>query len=246
MITVVVPTLNSGETLAATLTALVPGVVEGVVREVVIVDGGSTDRTLGIAESSGAEVVTGVSGRGAQLRAGAERANFAWILFLHSDTVLDPGWEQEAAAFIERIESGRRDTSAAAFTFALDDDGAAPRLLEWLVRLRCAILRLPYGDQGLLIPRTLYHEAGGYRPLPIMEDIDLIGRLPRNRLAMLRTRAVTSPARYRGGYVGRVLRNQVCLALYALGVSPQRIAAIYAGGGSSREPMQRAAPARES
>lgn len=243
MITVVVPTLNAGDGLAAALSALVPGVVEGLVREVIVVDGGSSDRTLMIAEATGAEVVTGFSGRGAQLKAGAERARFPWLLFLHADTVLEPGWEREAGAFIERVESGRREPAAAAFAFALDDEGLKARALETLVALRCALFRVPYGDQGLLIPSTLYFEAGGYRPMPLMEDVDLIRRLPRKRRLQMRTRAVTSAARYRAdGYLKRMLRNQLCLALYFFGVAPRRIARLYAGGGH-KAPLMEPSPA---
>ena len=234
MLTVVIPTLNAEASLAATLTALVPGVVDGMVREVVIVDGGSSDRTLRIAEASGADVIKAAPGRGAQLAAGAARARFPWLLFLHADTVLEPGWEREVAAFMERVDSGRREPAAAAFAFALDDTGAAPRLLEGLVRLRCMALRLPYGDQGLLLPRSLYQKVGGYRPLQLMEDVDFVRRLDRGQRVLLRTRGVTSAARYRSeGYLRRTLRNQLCLALYLLRVPVDRIARLY-GGAPSR------------
>ncbi len=228
MITVVIPTLNAEASLAATLTALVPGVVDGLVREVVIVDGGSSDRTLKLAEATGAEVIEARAGRGAQLAEGARRARFPWLLFLHADTVLDPGWEREVGAFIERVDSGRRPASAAAFQFALDDTGFAPRVLETLVRLRCLALRLPYGDQGLLMPRALYADIGGYKPMPLMEDVDIVRRLGRRRLTLLRTPGVTSAVRYRrDGYLRRSLRNQMCLWAYFLRVPVERIARIY-------------------
>lgn len=228
MISVVIPTLNAEAGLAAALTALIPAVVEGIVREVIIVDGGSRDRTRVIAEASGAEFMTTKAGRGIQLAAGANRARFPWLLFLHADTVLGPGWEREAAAFIDRVDGGNRDPAAAAFSFALDDLGLAPRVIETLVRLRCSLLRLPFGDQGLLIPRQLYQEIGGHRPIELMEDVDIVLRLRRSRMIMLRSQAVTSALRYqRDGYLRRVLRNQLCLAMYFLRVSPSRIARVY-------------------
>lgn len=230
MITVVIPTLNAETGLSATLTALVPAVVEGLVREVVVVDGGSSDRTLLIADQAGVEVVKSSAGRGQQLAAGALRARFPWLLFLHADTVLEPGWEREAAAFVERVDSGARDPAAAAFSFALDDMGFAPRCVEFFVGLRCALLRLPYGDQGLLISRQLYGEIGGYKPMPLMEDVDMVRRLKRRQIILLRPRAVTSAQRYRrDGYVRRVLRNQLCLLLYLLRVPVERIARLYGG-----------------
>lgn len=236
MISVVIPTLDSETDLPASLAALVPAAVSGVVREVVVADGGSRDRTASLAESAGAEIVETAPGRGRQLRAGAARARHPWLLFLHADTELAPGWELVAAQFMARIDSGRGPAAAGAFRFRLRDEGWKPRLLEMAVRVRCGLLALPYGDQGLLIPRRLYDDVGGFTDQPLMEDIDLARRLGRRRIAMLRADAVTSARRYReDGYLRRILRNQACLALYAAGASPERIAHLYA--------RQRAAPA---
>jgi len=131
MISIVIPTLNAGPGLVATLTALVPGLVDGLVREVILVDGGSTDTTLEIAEEAGVRIVRAERGRGVQLRAGAEAAKSDWLLFLHADTVLEARWIEEVHVFIERIERGQRPETAAAFRFALDDLGVMPRVLEW-------------------------------------------------------------------------------------------------------------------
>lgn len=228
MISVVIPTLNAQAELTATLAALVPGAVDGVVREVIIADGGSSDDTREIADISGAEFIRAEKSRGAQLTAGAEVAKSDWLLFLHADTVLQPGWVHEAATFIDRVDSGMRPRSAAAFSFALNDFGAKPRLLEAIVGLRCGLFRFPYGDQGLLIPRGLYAELGGYRPLPLMEDVDMVRRLGRGRVTMLRSKAVTSAARYKeDGYVPRILRNAACLSLYYMRVPPATLARLY-------------------
>jgi rSAM/selenodomain-associated transferase 2 len=228
MITVVIPTLNAESGLAAALSALVPATVEGLVREVIIVDGGSSDRSLVIAEQAGARIVEAPRGRGRQLRAGAEAARFPWLLFLHADTVLEPGWEREVGALIERVEVGLRPETGAAFRFALDDLGFLPRLIEWGVNLRSTVLRLPYGDQGLVMPRRLYDQLGGFRDLPLMEDVDIIRRLGRARTVMLRSTAVTSAVRFRrDGYLLRVARNWTCLVLYFMRVPPRLIARLY-------------------
>jgi rSAM/selenodomain-associated transferase 2 len=228
VISVVIPTLNAESSLATTLTALVPAAVEGLVREVLIVDGGSRDRTADIAEQSGAELITAPTGRGSQLACGARQARFPWLLFLHADTVLEPGWEREAAAFMNRIDVGTRPLAAAVFRFALDDVGLRPRLLEKAVAMRCALFRLPYGDQGLLMPKRLYDEIGGFRPLPLMEDVDLVRRLARGRIVLMRSRAVTSAERYRReGYLRRSLRNALCLVLYYLRVPTDVIQRLY-------------------
>ncbi|MDX2288307.1 MAG: TIGR04283 family arsenosugar biosynthesis glycosyltransferase [Hyphomicrobiaceae bacterium] len=230
MITVVLPTLDAGRTLPDCLTALIPAAVDGTVREVIVVDGGSHDDTRVIADAAGARVVETSAGRGRQIAAGVALASQSWVLVLHADTVLEVGWHDEVAAFIERQEAGTRSPAAAAFRFALDDDGFAPRLLETVVGWRSHLLKLPYGDQGLLVPRALLAEVGGFRPLPIMEDVDIVRRLGRRRLRILRSRAITNAARFREeGYLSRVARNQICMAMYTLGVPPERIARYYRG-----------------
>ena len=228
MISVIIPTLNAERSLAHALAVLVPAVVEGVVQEAIVVDGGSTDATRAIAEAAGVHLIEAGRGRGRQLEAGASAARGDWLLFLHADTVLDHGWSEEVRSFMERVESGRRGQAAASFRFALDDDGTMPRLVEWLVAMRCGLLGLPYGDQGLLIPRHLYRRLGGFRPLPLMEDVDLVRRLKRRELVMLKSRAVTSGERYRReGYLARSFRNLGCVLLYYLRVPPRLLARLY-------------------
>ena len=146
-------------------------------------------------------------------------------MFLNADTVLDAGWEREADQFMERVDTGASRHAAAAFRFALDDDGVAPRALEALVRLRCAVLRLPYGEQGLLISRAAYDKAGGHRTVPLMEDLDLARRVGMRRLKLLRARAVSSAARYRReGYLRATLSNQAQRILYCLHLASARAA----------------------
>lgn len=228
MISVVIPTLNAAPNLVHTLAALVPAVVDGVVQEAIIADGGSTDDTFVIANAAGTHVVKAPRGRGTQLDAGAAVAKGDWLLFLHADTVLDHGWAEEAESFIDRIERGRRRQAAAYFRFSLDDEGFMPRFVEALVGLRCALFALPYGDQGLLISRAHYNRLGGFRALPLMEDVDLVRRLKRRELAGLKSRAVTSAQRYRSeGYLARSFRNLGLMLLYYLRVPPRVLARLY-------------------
>lgn len=235
MISVVIPALNAERHLPATLTALVPAAVTGVVREVIVVDGGSHDRTRQIADLSGADVIATEQGRGSQLAQGAAHARFPWLLFLHADTVLEENWEREAVDFIHRVDVGDHPRAAAAFRFKLDDKGLAPRALESIVRARCMMLKLPYGDQGLLVSRRLFDEVGGYKALPVMEDVDIVRRLGRKRIALLRADATTSAERYRReGYLSRVLRNQTCLAMFRAGLPITTISRLYGNAKPAR------------
>lgn len=228
MISVVIPTLDSERTLTRTLAALVPATVEGVVREVIIVDGGSQDATAEIADLAGAEFVSARQGRGTQLARGSASARAEWLLFLHADTVLSPGWWDEVSAYISKVQNGDMPMAAAAFRFALNDFGLKPRLLEWMVALRCAILRLPYGDQALLINKQHYRRIGGYRDMPLMEDVDIVRRIGWRRMTFFRSCAVTSAVRYREeGYIRRVMRNLACLSLYYLRVPPKTLVRLY-------------------
>ena len=226
MLSVVIPTLNAASSLPLCFRSLLQGVMRGLVREVIVADGGSTDATVEIAEAAGARIVRTEKGRGNQLAEGAAAARGDWLLFLHADTVLQSGWEDEAQAFVRSTFADK--PRAASFKFALDDGDSQARRLETLVALRCRLLALPYGDQGLLVPMTLYRKLGGYRRLALLEDVDFVQRLGRRRIVMLRSRAVTSAERFRrDGYWRRSMRNFGILMLYALRVPVPLLARMY-------------------
>jgi rSAM/selenodomain-associated transferase 2 len=233
VLSIVIPTLDAARCLPRCLEAL--GLRTGATgsdasgandeTEVVVADGGSRDGTPEIARACGARVIACPPGRGAQLAAGAKAARGEWLFFLHADTALGTGWRRAADAFMADAENESR---AAAFRFALDDPSRAARRIEWFVLRRCRWLRLPYGDQGLLVSRAAYTRAGGFAPLPLMEDVDLVRRIGRSRIVLLDVPAVTAAERYRrGGYFARPLRNLACLSLYVLGLPPRLIARLY-------------------
>ena len=221
-LTAVLPTLNAARTLGFTLAAL-----DGLVAGVVVADGGSTDETAAIATAAGAMLVTAPRGRGSQIAAGVAAVTTLWILVLHADTRPRPGWRAAAEAFMADPANARR---AAYFRFALDDASDQARRLERMVAWRCRRLGLPYGDQGLLVARDFLAERGGFSPIPIMEDVDIVRRIGRARLVGLEAAFVTSAARWRdGGWWRRSARNLACLALWFAGVPAARIARLYAG-----------------
>lgn len=215
MLSVVIPTLNSASTLPLCFQGLFRGVMLGLIREVIVADGGSTDATIEIAEATGARVVEGGYGRGNQMTEGAAVARGDWLLFLHPATILQPGWENDAQNFIRSSFAER--PRAASFRFTLDDRNRRSRLLETLVALRCRILALPFGEQGLLVPAVLYRQLGGYRRHALHEDVDFARRLGRRRIVMLRARATGSTARFhwQDNWRSR-LRVLGALILYAL------------------------------
>jgi rSAM/selenodomain-associated transferase 2 len=221
-ISAIIPTLNAADTLGQLLGTLRACAD---IREVIVVDGGSSDDTPSAARTAGARVITGPQGRGVQLAAGAAVASGDWLLFLHADCGLAPEWEDAAGGFVSAPNASSR---AGYFDFALDDSSPAARRLERIVAWRCRVLSLPYGDQGLLIARALYDAVGGFAAIPLMEDVDLVRRLGRRRLARIGSTCVVSARRYRReGYWRRPIRNIFCLSLYFAGVPPERIARLY-------------------
>ena len=220
-ITCVIPALNAEATLPVTLASL-----RGI--PVVVADGGSVDRTKAVVLDAGQKFETAAKGRGQQLGAGAKVAlvdGAQWLLFLHADTVLEEGWQSEVEAFISDPAQANK---AAVFTFKVDDDGAAARRLESLVAWRTRTLALPYGDQGLLISARFYESLGGYKPLELMEDVDLVRRIGGNRLHVFKATALTSANKFKqAGYLRRSLRNLSCLGLFFLGLPVRWIARIY-------------------
>ena len=222
VLSIVIPTLNAANDLPATLESLVQ---PGMPSEVIIADGGSTDATPVIAAEGGAKLVATLGGRGPQLTAGADAAAGDWLLFLHADTRPLPGWGLAVNDFMEDPENRFR---AGYFNFALNDPTPAAQRLEAMVQWRCRTFGLPYGDQGLLISREFYDVLGGFRELPLMEDVDMSRRIGSGRLRPLPVAAVTSADRYRReGYWLRPARNILCVGLFFVGVPAKLIEAIY-------------------
>ena len=222
-LTVIVPTHNAQSDLLRLEESLASS--HSLIADRLISDGGSSDGTVETAHRLGWRVITGTPGRGRQLAAGAALARTPWLLFLHADSLLHPHWMSAVTAFITHPANAQK---AAYFRFALDAPERQARWLEKMVALRCLLFALPYGDQGLLIAADLYRRIGGYRDMPFMEDVDLIGRLKRQDKHLLPCHLKTSAIRYQqSGYGRRVLRNILCLAAYWIGVPPHRIAAYY-------------------
>jgi len=220
-LTIVIPTLNAGAALGGCAQALMAGLQAGLIRGMVVSDGGSCDETVAVAEALGAVVVTGAPGRGGQIARGVAAGNSDWVLILHVDTWLGDGW----VAAVEAHMAAHPDC-AGWFRLAFRARGFAPGFVAGWANLR-ARAGLPYGDQGLLIRRDLLASVGGVPDLPLMEDVALARALS-GRLRGLGAVAHTSAERYTtGGWLRRGARNLWTLARYFAGVPPERLARGY-------------------
>lgn len=219
-ISVIIPTLDAEPALKSCFSALLEGVDQGLIRELIVSDGGSSDASGAVAQAWGAEVIHGPPSRGGQLRRGVAEAKGEWFLILHADTVLQKGWTEAVQAHLSMPER------AGWFRLAFDAKGSAAALVAGWANLRSRA-GLPYGDQGLLVHRDLYHAVGGYPDQPLMEDVDMARRL-RGRLCALDAVAMTSAAKYRReGWLRRGGRNLWTLARYIAGTPAERLVRSY-------------------
>jgi rSAM/selenodomain-associated transferase 2 len=220
-ISIIIPALNEAGAIGETLDAAAR---VGDEVEVIVVDGGSADGTAEVARAHGARVVTSARGRGAQMNAGALAARGDVLWFLHADT-LAPA---DAAVCIARTLADPRAVGGN-FRIRFDGDSGAARFLTWLYpRLR--LLGLAYGDSGFFVRRAAYERAGGFKPFPIFEDLDLLRALWRQgRFVQAEACVVTSSRRFEGrSFVLTFARWSLLQCLYWLGVSPHTLARLYA------------------
>ncbi len=232
-ISVIIPTLNASATLPALLHTLTDGAVDGIIREVIIADGGSSDTTLQIAENFGATLCLSDPGRGQQMSAGARLARSDWLMFIHADTIPGGDWISEVRRFTH-VEPSKERNRIGVFQLHFDEKGLGPSIVAWGAKVRTQYFQLPYGDQGLLIAKSHYDSVGGYSQISLFEDVDIIDRLmqqaTKRDLHIFNSPAVTSAKRYREeGYTKRVVRNFICICMYRCGVSMSRIQTFYEG-----------------
>jgi rSAM/selenodomain-associated transferase 2 len=219
-ISVIIPALDEAECIGDTIRSTA---AEGL-HEVIVVDGGSTDGTADRASALGARVIRSVPPRARQLNTGALEATGGVLLFLHADTRLPPLYDEAV------LRAMKTDAIAAgAFGLGIDAPGPGYRLLERLVDIRSRLFRLPYGDQALFFTASAFHRAGGFPPLPIMDDYQLVRTARRlGQVVTLDQRVRTSARRWRKlGLVRTTLVNQLIIAGFRAGVSPERLAGWY-------------------
>lgn len=222
-LSILIPTLDAADDLPACLNALMPGLETGLIRDVVLADGGSRDATRQIGDDAGCTVIDAPRGRARQMNAAAETARGTWYLFLHADTVLSLDWAERV---LEHMAA--HPSQAAVFTLAFRSDAPEARWLAARANRRTRWLALPYGDQGLLISASLFQAMGGFENVDLMEDVIMARRLGRQRLRLLSAVARTSAAKYeRDGWRRRAYGNAWRLVRFLAGTRPDVLARTY-------------------
>jgi rSAM/selenodomain-associated transferase 2 len=193
--------------------------------EIIVIDGDLTGSTINAALVNGLILAVSRHGRARQMNRGAEMASGDILLFLHSDTLLP-------AQALARINLAMKDKHivGGAFELGIDSDRRIFRITEWYVALRTRLTKMPFGDQAIFIRRDYFEKLGGYKDIPLMEDVELMARIKKRggRVCVIPVKVMTSARRWeREGIVYCTLRNWMLQILYALGVAPERLVKWY-------------------
>ena len=219
-LSIIIPALNEADTIERTLSHL-----KGINNlEVIVVDGGSSDKTAVLAALQGANVIQSQPGKAIQMNSGAAAASGRMLIFLHADTRLPAGFYHQINAALDK-----KGVVAGAFRLTIDSPAVGIRFIERVADLRSRFLKLPYGDQALFMKKAVFEAIGGFADLPIMEDFILVRRLRRKgKIIILPTAVTTSPRRWQHfGILKTWLVNQVIIIAFYLGISPKRLARWY-------------------
>ena len=219
-LSIIIPVLNEERTIAGTvddLTRIEP-------CEIIVVDGGSTDRTGEIVRDGPARLAGSSRGRAAQMNQGARHAAGDVLLFLHADTRLPATAEAD-------VEGCMADPACVGGRFDIRLDSSRPllRIVGRMISLRSRLTRVATGDQAIFVRRTAFERLGGFPEIPIMEDVAFCRALKREgRIACLRSQVVSSARRWeRNGPVRTILLMWTLKLLYLAGVSPARLKRLY-------------------
>ncbi|MGL5792824.1 MAG: TIGR04283 family arsenosugar biosynthesis glycosyltransferase [Waterburya sp.] len=228
MISIIIPVLNEAAMIESALSQLQkqPGL------EIIVVDGGSQDNTVNLAQQTGVKVITIVGkNRAAQMNAGADIATGEVLLFLHIDTQLPSDFCDLATKTLKQ-----QGVIASAFELTIAGENLALRWIEILVKLRSHLLSLPYGDQAIFLKKQTFTQLGGFADLPIMEDFEFIQRLKRQgKIAIAPAQVTTSDRRWQKlGVWQTTLINQLMIAGYYLGISPTKLSNFYRSRGKKK------------
>ena len=219
-LSIIIPVLNEERTIAGTVNDLAR--IEPC--EIIVVDGGSTDRTAEVVRDGPARLVAAARGRAAQMNQGARHAYGDVLLFLHADTRLP-------ATAGPDVERSMDDPGCVGGRFDIRLDSTRPllRVVGPMISLRSRLTRVATGDQAIFVRRTVFERLGGFPEIPIMEDVAFCRALKKEgRIACLRSRVVSSARRWeRNGPVRTILLMWALKLLYLAGVTPARLKRLY-------------------
>jgi len=221
-ISIIIPALNEEKNLPLTITSV--QAAHGI--EIIVVDGGSSDCTMEVARSLGVKTLCTRPGRAVQMNRGAGVAQGDLFFFLHADTLLPVGYDRCIRRTLQR-----NSVVAGAFKLAIRAPGASLRFIEYGANIRSKYLGLPYGDQGLFMRRRDFNRVGGFPEIALMEDFALVRKMKKFGQVAVAPLAVETSARrwQQRGVSLTTLMNQLIVAAYLLGVSPERLAGWYRG-----------------
>ena len=219
-VSVIVPALNEDEHISATISA----VQTARVAEIIVVDGGSSDRTVELALGCGVKVLRSQKGRSTQMNAGARHAAGDILLFLHADTLLPMNWCEHVVSTLDVP-----GVSAGAFLLRLDGNLRSLRIIERLANIRSNLLQMPYGDQAIFLRKEMFRRIGGFPDIPVMEDFELVKKLRKQgKINLLSLSAVTSSRRWSQlGIWKTTAINQIMVLGNLIGLPLDRLARLY-------------------
>jgi len=223
-ISVIIPVLNEAETIHTTLAHL-KGTILGENYEIIVVDGNASGNTLKVVNAPDVVRILSPKGRGMQMNTGAMAANGETLLFLHSDTTLP-----DHAANAIRTALAKPGIVGGAFDLGIQSERPVYKIIAAAASLRTRLTRIPYGDQAIFMKKSFFFRMGGFRNIPLMEDVELMRRIKkkRYRIKIIAHQVKTSPRRWqKEGALYCTLRNWSVRLLYLAGVSPAKLIRFY-------------------
>lgn len=193
--------------------------------EIIVVDGSAEGETIHAVQNKKVQKIVSEKGRSQQMNAGATIARGGILLFLHADTLLPRNALHAISSIMQK-----KELVGGAFDLGIDSPRSVFRLIETAASLRSRITRIPYGDQGIFIRKDYFHAIGGFKEIPLMEDVDLMRRIKKagDKICILPLKVKTSPRRWeKEGIVRCTLRNWTLITLYCLGFSPEKLTKLY-------------------
>jgi rSAM/selenodomain-associated transferase 2 len=229
-ISIIIPVLHEAEGINGIIAHL-RGLNSGGTAEIIVADGDHGGSTINTIQDEQVIRTRSEKGRGVQMNRGTALASGDILLFLHADTLLPPN----ALSEIRKHMEGSRFV-AGAFDLGIRTSRKIFRITELYVAFRTRLTQVPFGDQAIFIRKEYFERIGGFKPIPIMEDVELMTRIKKrgDPICIIPAKVLTSPRRWeKEGILFCTFRNWTIQMLYALGVPPEQLQKLYQEGGTA-------------